>query len=310
MDDPLDEGAPPLKVTRGLCPAGLGAPDGPRPCKTSAGCLLHPSENEGRRARGEPMLREETVVCARHFWGFRVPIEVPVQQVDGVAGRPPPPIRSQIGSAKPLAFVAAFNPNLDLAAAGPDGGVPVEGPHTRQMRSIVAAASGNFMPPRRNTRQAVIDLLRQAQPDVVYLYCHGVPGGVEQGRTWRDSLDFGRGHAGVRNDLVEGVDLGGPAWTHGPLVFLNGCGTVAFTPYAPSDFVTRFIQGRRASAVIGTEVTVWEVLAREFAAAFFESMLATRRPGEALLVARRALLKKNNPLGLVYTLYGDFELQA
>jgi len=51
------------------------------------------------------------------------------------------------------------------------------------------------------------------------------------------------------------------------------------------------------------------VLAREVALLFFDAFLARRQnAGAALLAARRALLAKNNPLGLVYTLYGSSNL--
>jgi len=60
--------------------------------------------------------------------------------------------------------------------------------------------------------------------------------------------------------------------------------------------------------VVGTEVTVWEVLATEFASSFLEGFLLRHTAGESLLRARRRLLAKNNPLGLVYTLYGSADL--
>jgi hypothetical protein len=90
---------------------------------------------------------------------------------------------------------------------------------------------------------------------------------------------------------------------------MNGCSSIGFSPYAPSTFIKQFIQGRKAAAVIGTEVTVWEVLAAEFAVSFLAEFLGDKRAGEALLRARRALLSKDNPLGLVYTLYGSARLR-
>src|SRR5262249_49160236 len=57
------------------------------------------------------------------------------------------------------------------------------------------------------------------------------------------------------------------------------------------------------------EVAVWEVLATGFATTFLEAFLDHKPAGEALLLARRALLAKENPLGLVYTLYGSSELK-
>jgi hypothetical protein len=304
--DPLNPAAPPRPVTRALCRAALPALDGSVQCG-GVGCLLHPAENQRRQTGGEPLVCEETVICPQRFWGFRVPIEVPVQQMQGVGGKAPPSIRTQIASAKPLVFVAALNPNLDRRLLGD----AQDGTHGRNLRDLVARASARYVPPPRDDRGAVIDLLATEQPDVVYLYCHGVTGAKSaSGRRIGDSLDFGRGHDGVVADLVESSDFNGKDWTHGPLVFLNGCSTVGFKSYAPSTFIKKFIQGRKASAVIGTEVTVWEALAREFAETYFGAMLATRQPGQSLLIARRALMAKDNPLGLVYTLYGSIDLRV
>src|SRR5262249_27681087 len=112
------------------------------------------------------------------------------------------------------------------------------------------------------------------------------------------------------NDIVSSSDFNGQAWKQNPLVFINGCGSVGFNPAAPSGFITSFIQDRKASAVIGTEVTVWERLATEMGLTFFQQFLADKpkSAGAALTHARRKLLLKNNPLGLVYTLYGSADL--
>jgi hypothetical protein len=97
-------------------------------------------------------------------------------------------------------------------------------------------------------------------------------------------------------------------WTHHPLVFLNGCRTAGFSPKALSPFIVKLTEGRGAAGVIGTEISVWEPLASEMALAFLEKFLTGTPAGEALLIARRALLAKYNPLGLVYTLYAAANL--
>ena len=76
----------------------------------------------------------------------------------------------------------------------------------------------------------------------------------------------------------------------------------------PSELIRRFIHGRKAAAVIGTEVTTWELLADAIALYFFEAFLAGVPAGEALLSAQRRLLAKHNPLGLAYSLYGSADL--
>ena len=61
--------------------------------------------------------------------------------------------------------------------------------------------------------------------------------------------------------------------------------------------------------VLGTEVPVYEPLADEIARTFFTSFLDGEEAGAALLHARRRLLAKQNPLGLIYTLYAAAHLK-
>src|SRR5262249_29469564 len=99
-------------------------------------------------------------------------------------------------------------------------------------------------------------------------------------------------------------------WSYAPLVLLNGCGTVGFSPDALSPFVEALVNDRGASGVVGTEITIVEPLAAEAAMTVLGSFLAGTAAGAAILAMRRELLAKNNPLGLVYTLYsaGDLTL--
>jgi hypothetical protein len=300
--DPSNPAAPVLDVEKALCPVGMPDSQGTmslQPCGTEAGCLLHPSENERRQLNHRPIVCADTVVCPRRFWGFIVPIEVPAQQVEGVDGQPPPSIKTQIQATNPVEVVAGFNPNLSFY---PD--------HEIALAKIVADRQAQFKKPARPGRDALCDLLETSQPDIVYLFCHAIAALVGRGgQGVGPSLDFGLGYKGKVEDVLEAEDFAGKAWKHGPLVFMNGCGTAGFSPYAPSAFIKRFIQGRDAAAVIGTEVTVWQVLATEFATEFLREFLGQKRAGEALLKARGKLLAKSNPLGLIYTLYGSAELK-
>jgi hypothetical protein len=74
-------------------------------------------------------------------------------------------------------------------------------------------------------------------------------------------------------------------------------------------FFKKLVDDRAASGVIGTEITVKEQLACEMAERFFKAFFDRAAAGPALLAARRALLAKNNPLGLVYTLYASAGLK-
>jgi hypothetical protein len=92
-------------------------------------------------------------------------------------------------------------------------------------------------------------------------------------------------------------------------VFLNGCGTGGYTPDALSPFIKKLVADLGASGVIGTEITVWEELAIDVAEDFLQRFLARASAGEALLAVRRSLLARNNPLGLIYTLYAPAHLK-
>ena len=99
------------------------------------------------------------------------------------------------------------------------------------------------------------------------------------------------------------------AWSHRPLVFLNACGSLGYSPDALSPFLKTLVEGREASGVLGTDVPVAEILAGQVACAFMTKFLKEgKQAGQALLEVRQALLAKFNPLGLVYTLFAPAEL--
>jgi hypothetical protein len=84
-----------------------------------------------------------------------------------------------------------------------------------------------------------------------------------------------------------------------PLIFINGCHTTALEPEKAVEFVSAFIE-RAAAGVIGTEITIFEPLACAFAEECLKHFLQAVPNGDAVRIARLALLQKGNPLGLVY----------
>jgi hypothetical protein len=77
--------------------------------------------------------------------------------------------------------------------------------------------------------------------------------------------------------------------------------TSALDPAQAIQFVTAFVENGHASGVIGTEITVFEPLAIEFAQEFFSQVVVeNKRVGEAVGSARLALLNRKNPRGLAY----------
>ena len=290
-----------------LCRAGIPGADEDHQaadCGQRAACLLHQQQQAERAMAGLAPLEPADVVCPLRFWGYRVPIEVPAHQARGIAGRPAQGVQTTIAAGTPLRFAAAFNPNLKQFVD-----------HRKRLDERLAELQATLVElkdPQQAARQDVLDLLAQRDLDLVYLYCHGIGRTQTAAGSLGPGLDFGKAHDPKQPnpaDLIPAPELGRPTWDHAPLVFMNGCSTAGFSPYAPSELVLAFVQGRHAAAVVGTEVTVWEMLAREFAMLFFEAFLGRRQnAGAALLAARRTLLAKNNPLGLVYTLYGSSNL--
>lgn len=290
-------------VTRELCMAAWPNADGTLPATKCGGpgCLLSEEKMKERAQRplteGAPI--EETIICPLHFWGYKHQIEVPVQQTkdkratDTVAAAKKPPART-----RPFQVAAAINRKL-----------PLYEEHEKRLTKlfddnskVVALASGIV-----DDRDRVKELLGKTQPDVIYLYCHAFARQqMQDGTITGPNLGFS-----VENDqtgFIAAPNLTGNKWQRGPLVFLNGCSTVGFNPYAPSPFVVQLVKTRGASALIGTEVTVWEILAAEMAESFLQQFFDNASAGAALRTARRLLLRKYNPLGLVYTLYGKADL--
>ena len=128
---------------------------------------------------------------------------------------------------------------------------------------------------------------------LLYFYCHG---GVQ------DRVPFikvgGPDERGITGDLLFSERI---RWTAPrPLVFINGCRTTALEPETAIELVSSLVRRAQASGVIGTEITVFEPLARDFAEAYLVRFLAGATVGEAVRGARLALLARGNPLGLAY----------
>jgi hypothetical protein len=257
-------------------------------CKEHVECLLHAERQAERKAQGLPLYDERTVACPLRFWGFRHLLEVPPQQVEGEeqAHEEHPRIKPQ----GPLQLAAGLNSTLDLW-----------NDHWKELGRVMAWIDPKF------DSDEILDLLRTKQPDLIYFYCHARGGQVDPDRTYPPYLEFQApgGSAGK----IRPQDFGGDApWSHGPLVFLNACGTLGYSPDALSPFLKTLVDGRQASGVLGTEVPVAEALAGDFSREFLERFLGGTSAGRAVLEARRVLLARNNPLGLVYTLFAPADL--
>jgi hypothetical protein len=94
-----------------------------------------------------------------------------------------------------------------------------------------------------------------------------------------------------------------------PLVFLNACHTarLAFALTGLGGWVERLVGDIGVSALVGTLWEVNDLLAAEFAVAFYDRLLAGDTLGRAFHVARLAIRDRQpaNPTWLAYVLYGD-----
>jgi hypothetical protein len=93
-------------------------------------------------------------------------------------------------------------------------------------------------------------------------------------------------------------------------VFLNACGSAHLDPADPASFPELFLEdGFDFLGVIGTEATIPEQFAREFAKRFYHCLFKGYDIGHALLTSRWQMLRQyGNPLGILYTLYAEPEL--
>ena len=272
-------------------PGSDGSP-GATACGTHPGCLLH----RERAARGGPPLAEKRVACPLHLWGFKHQVEIPLQQVP--PGGKARQVAERVLSERPVQLVAGLNERLSQART-----------HLAALEKLVEELGGAAdWRVKEFERDAILDRLAgESELDVIYLYCHARGGRADPRRRYA-CLEF-RDAAGKPGQITSGNLAQGSYWTHHPLVVLNGCGTVAFSPDALSDFLPVLVQDRGAAGLLGTEISVWEALAGEFAYEFLRAFLGGASAGKALLAARHALLAQRNPLGLAYTLYADADLQ-
>jgi CHAT domain len=96
-----------------------------------------------------------------------------------------------------------------------------------------------------------------------------------------------------------------------PLVFVNACGTSKMDPDGALSLPDLFLGPLLCSrGFIGTETTMSDPVAMEFATWFYERLLHGAPIGRALHDSRRRLVEEfRNPLGLFYTCYAHPELR-
>jgi hypothetical protein len=239
-------------------------------------------------ARGKnPVASIGPYVCPSGFWGFRHALGFPltVDNSDGNSGQETLDAPEEIVVRGPVEAVAGVSTEFDIA-------------RRLKHEDVLQALSQPTDWQRAETSQDVFRLLNEQSPHLVYFYCHG---GVMGNK--KPYIKVGKGDfIDPSNLIAEDVKWSDPR----PLVFINGCHTTSVTPEVALSFVEKFVQDAQASGVIGTEITIFEPLARDFAEDCLRRFLGGppfTEPvplGEAVRGARLALLKRGNPLGLVY----------
>ena len=232
-----------------------------------------------------PHLDDDYVMCPSGFWGFRHDIGMPYSvgeaktgaQLDGEV---------EIERGVPLSILAGVATDLGTWQA-----------HLLDMKPL------GFDPAA--AVKSVADFLaryRTGEQQLVYLYGHG---GLQDGTPFFVIGGPG-GEVLMRDSLQDFV----PSRSRRPLVFLNGCHSAGLTPERAIDLVSGFVQTGRASGVVGTEISVFEALAAEFARECLQRFVgAGQELGRAVRGARLSLLKRGNPLGLVYIVYAPVDLR-
>ena len=163
----------------------------------------------------------------------------------------------------------------------------------------------------RNSKAALLAEFRRGVPETAfYFLCHGTAGSdvrpdsddtkLYLTRT-PQTLDEGITPSDIDSSLDRVGGLQGQ-----PVVFLNACRALKTGSSYYRGFVSSFLNAD-ARAVIGPEIEMPTIFAREFARLFFERWYGggpNRTIGLVLLGLRREFLHEHgNPLGLTYSLY-------
>lgn len=275
-----------------VCLAGLPDVQGELPvkaCNSSQSCVL----------KKNPALQPENVVCPLQFWGFKHVIEIPPKQID-TKTKP-----ADSGAAKPSAVKTAIKVNGSArVVAGVNSSLGYELNHFTNLGTLKTRF------PLDNLKQqyTFADLrteLAKSPFHIAYFFCHA-QGGVQIDS--RIVLQAGQNPPEFVLAFQIGNLFKGKKWDPPALVFMNACKSVNYSPEVLSPFLGTFVDTLGASGLIGTEVDVWDIFAAEFGKIFLENFLNGEKAGISLLKARRVLLSKHNPLGLVYTLFASADL--
>lgn len=235
----------------------------------------------GRALESEPCFRGQcpshgdlSVVCAGGFWGFRHELGLPLHLPRGE-------VASKIARTESVRAFAPISTDVNFVIR--DG-------HLAQL----AGLSSDWLEVLRS-RDACLARLKEPR-QLVYFYCHG---GVKE-ETNTPFLQVGDVNSSPI--FAQSLFTAKIFWKEPvrPLVILNGCHTTATSPDAMFSMLTGFAAHCNAAGIIGTEITNFEFVASEFGRQFLSRFLVGESVGSAVRMARLELLRKGNPLGLMY----------
>lgn len=91
-----------------------------------------------------------------------------------------------------------------------------------------------------------------------------------------------------------------------PLVFFNACGSSKILPHGMTSFPEFFLKQIGSCGFIGSEIRIPDLFASYFTKLFYQYLIIGYGVGEAVFMARRKMLiQHQNPLGILYKIYGD-----
>ena len=163
----------------------------------------------------------------------------------------------------------------------------------------------------RNTRDALLTKIGTL-PEELYLFiCHGFPNqeGIvtEEARVQLTDGKDGNSRIVTPGDIWEWCEER-RSLKGAPIVFMNACSIMRADFETFPTFPACFMD-LEASAVIGPEIEMSAIFARDFLQAFLRGLMTfgpDHSVGQTLLALRRHyLLEHGNPLALAYSLYGS-----
>jgi hypothetical protein len=220
-----------------------------------------------------PRYEELDYVCPSGFWGYRHILGLPVSLKEGE-------VPTEI----------LFNEGLEIVVGGEYKSLQKTRQHVANIHAIRKDIDLHDPP----TRNKILEELKKTKAQLIYFYCHG---------GYREDIKLPYLQVDEGNILGSDLRAHNISWKKPPhpLVFINGCHTAALDPEQAYNLVESFVE-KGCAGVIGTEITIFEQLACDFAEECLRQFLAGNASiGEAIRGARLELLRRGNPLGLVYT---------